>query len=483
MSKRVYQFFVMGALLLALITHLVFLEATPWDWDEPVYTNVANAISQVGFPAFLITGNGQPAFYTYHPPFHFFLMDGWYRLIGHSDIVAGRLLNSIMSIVVVGATMAIVRVITRDRFLTVVAGAILAVDGWFAYSSLLVKLDIVALAIGTIGMLLFMLSLKKGRAEYALLAGIAVGVAVIYKHVAAIFLLAVIINWILTRRNHYLHGVTLLYAGILLTMYISTMVLIVGQPYVDATVVQIRRTLGVQEARGLTYGFTEAIQALITTYWAFSGSILLLGLGGLCAFRKAISHWQGEELELSPITSWVMSAALMLALIRLRNPHYMIYLIVPVAIIGWLELGVRIEVRQWRKEDEGRLARIFVITLLALNFITLLIRVTNFSNINALSAVRIYIADQVLPGTRILADEPICAMVPNPCYRIGIYQSESRLAQARPQIIVLYTSTTQKPPQSEALLGLIGRSTPVYQVAGWKETITVLVVPDNLVPP
>ncbi len=462
-------------LLLAAAVHLSMIKLTPWDWDEPVYTRVAEGIAETGHPSLNLQGDGE--WYPFHPPFHFALLHVWYQLFGAS-IESGRLLSSLIAVAIVALAMKLTRVLTADPVITLAVGFLLALDGWFAYSSLLVKLDGSAIVLGLCGLIAFgqatSLENQQVAMRWAYLAGILIGAAAIYKHIAVIFLAAIVVHLLLTREHKRQHAVVMILALTMLATYIITMMVLVNGPYQDATMVQIRRVFGEQEARGLSYGPKEAVSALIDTYWAFAGSVLVLVLGGLTMIRQMWLHFRGQRRFFAVATAWTISAGVFLLAIKLRNPHYLSFLIVPATIV----LAMQIREWMWRGSDvHVLLGRSLLAVILICNVATLFIRVQRFSETNALQETAAA-AERLIPANaRVLSEEPICALIEQDCFKLGNYQTQGKLDKLAPHYLIVYESKTQTPPQTEAMLSLIARSTKVFSVKGWKETITVYRTP------
>lgn len=477
MTRVRFALFVVGVLALSLVLHLGFVETTPWDWDEPVYTAIAQATQELGYPSFQVNvQSGDATWYIYHPPFHFYMLSSWYNQLGQNDIAAGRLFISVIAVSVVGLAMLFTYKLTQNKSATVMVGGVLALDGWFNYSSLLVKLDTSAALLGVVGMIFFLItSRKSSRFYWAIGTGLMLGLAAIYKHIGGLFLLAILLHWILTRRNHSNHYLVLLAGGVVVLLYVVVMIGFVGDPYLNATVVQIRRSLGLQEARGLDYGIEVAIQALVETYWAFGGTILMVGIGSVGALGLVVQHLKGRDLQLAPLTAWFIAAGMVLLGVRLRNPHYLVYLLIPASILAGLQLWV------WWQSDRRWLrwvAAVLTLLLVGLNLRTLQIRMTEFAETNAFAVLEGQLA-QLPSDTVMLSEEPVCALVEQPCYKLGNYQTQERLEGIKPQVLVIYTTITHRPPDSPAMIQLIAESELLMSISGWKENFALLRVPNG----
>lgn len=476
MRSYLIAFFVaMGVLLLAYAIHVVFLAFTPWEWDEPVYTNIATQTLRHGYPAFqTLPDEVQPEFYPYHPPFHFHVLANVYRVAGDPSILVGRVWSSFVATLVVGMGMLITLQITYQPKVALLAGVLLAIDGWFAYTSLLVKLDTSATLLGLIGLACWIRARRTDAVAWSILAGMFIGMAAIYKHVAIVFAVGIAIHWLLTRRDSALHIWALGAVALIGVLYLIGMAVFVGEPFLNATAVQIRRALGLQIGRGLNnYGLTEVVQALTNTYWAYLGTLFYSGVGVLVSMWRLWESWRGRDHALSPVAGVVLAAVMVLGFVKLRNPHYLVYLIAPAVIMATVHIWL-----WWRSRKSWlrRLAVGVIVVVVFLHGASFTIRAVSFSQSNALAEVQRVFATQVDRDAVVVAEEPVCAMIAQPCYKIGVYNTAQRLAEIQPDIIVVYSSLTQDPPDSPALLDLMASGDPRFTTQGWKERITIIVL-------
>ncbi len=471
MTNKQFAIAFLLVLLLALVVRLGFISLTAWDWDEPVYTAVSNAVNEVGFPSFR-TGAEEPVWYSFHPPFHFFVLANWYNLVGQHSIEAGRVLSSLIATATVAAAMLFTLTLTKSRATALLVGFFLAIDGWFSYTSMLVKFDTAAILLGVVGLTLFLLSQKRADLRFAVLAGLFIGLALIYKHVAGIFLLAVVLGFRRKNSDNHLFAVSIaLLVGLL---YVVFMGLVVGEPFTHASIVQVRRVLGSQEARGLNYGLAEVVQALGTTYWAFGGTLVFLAFGLGATVLRGFQHiMRRKQLERLLLTAWTLAALTMLVLVRLRNPHYLGFLIVPTTIAGAIQL-----VDWWQRRGWWKLVVVGItVVITLLNLTTFAIRLFQVESGNAFAELQQVMTD--LPQAAVvIAEEPICGLIEQTCYRMGVTQSEARIAEADPDFVIVYTSITQRPPTAPDLQRLIARGTEVARVSDWKAVIVIIYVGD-----
>ena len=100
MSQTKKQWLIVAGLIgLAAVIRFWAIGSRPgYEWDEPVYTNIATHLAHFGVlqvkPDF-----GSPVEpYVYHPPFYFLMLAGWFKLVG-AGVTSARVLAGIMSLV------------------------------------------------------------------------------------------------------------------------------------------------------------------------------------------------------------------------------------------------------------------------------------------------------------------------------------------------------------------------------------------------
>ncbi|MBX3083301.1 MAG: glycosyltransferase family 39 protein [Anaerolineae bacterium] len=460
-------------ILSSIVIRLGMITRTPWEWDEPVYTQIAQGVQDVGYPSIRADTIDQRTPYLYHPPFHFLLLSGWYRLLGDSTILSGRLLSAAIGVTVVIVAMLMVYAMTRNLTTTAITGALLGIDGWFTYSSSLVKLDTAAVLLGLLGLWCFHLALTRKQWRWVILTGLFIGGATIYKHIGVIFLVVIGVHWLLTRQQHIRHALILLTSVIVIGVYVGGMYASWGDTYLRQSTNQLNRSTGTSTSRGLNYGMNEAITALYNTYWGFAGSILSIVVG-VGAALYALTRRRREGWP-TILVSWCLTAAVCLGLLKLRNPHYLVFLIVPAVcmVAVSLEHGLRaVSTRVFR------VSRFALVAFAGLHLMTLSLRAIFFDRTNTLYKTQQFIVTSIDNSATVLSEEPICVLIPNPCFRFGVNSTEARVRRANPQYVVTYTSTTQGPPQTSAIQNLINRGASVYAIKGWKENIVVLQISD-----
>lgn len=502
MSRNKFLFSCIFVLALAFTTHIAFIYLTAHEFDENVYRFIAEMTRVYFYPTLLIGGNPGD-YYAYNPPFYFFLVSFWMRITGSTSIESIRILSSLIATATTGAVMWCTYIMTKSQRATLIAGFLTAIDGWFIYTSLLVKMDTGSILVGTLGMaMLTTLMQDKTTRKTAVITGLLIGFAAIFKHVGVVFIAAAFFNWIYTmvrlRRGGFQIYVILV-IGIVVIAYFFGMACTVEGPYLKATAVQLRRMLGLQASNGLNYGMSEAFVAIGKTYWAFAGTIIVSILAILVSTYEIgwnlILHWR--KLEFPLLMLWMVSAVAVLIAIKLRNPHYLGYALVPANMI------VAIKIDQWLLPRDGRVLNFLVIVIhlsdqhvyliarnmfLLISFlhvVTMLIRIFSFSGADVYKAVGRYATANFPPGTIVIADESFCAALPEPgnCYPINSYKTmaqirglEKRLGKPVQVLIEYYTfAGTQKVPDTDGvrLIESCGDGLPFTD---WKGRATIIII-------
>lgn len=464
---------VYGAImLLAAVVRFAFVGITPWDWDESLYTAIARHVTQLGYPAIILDPREAPVPFLFQPPFHSYLLSGWHSLVGDS-IYAGRLLSSLIGVGAVGLCMVLVERITNSYRVAALAGVFVALDGWSTYSGILVKLDVATLLVGMVGLLIYTKALRENSLRFALLAGIAVGAAVIYKHTGIVIAGAIVINWLLfVRGQHQLHYKVLGAALVVVVAYIGIMYAIWGQAYLDESFSQVRRIFGFRESPGLNYGVKEVLNALFNQYWIFAGSILaILGGGVITLIRTWQMLFKGREGTPTLLLAWAIASGAILSLVPLHNTHHVVLLIVPLyCVIAYELTGLLGGAGKVRARNAALLA---VAGILALSVATLGLRVVTMSDGNALRDVQTYVAQNIPEDQSILTEQTICMLVKNPCYQLGMIRSQKALVRAKPEYLIVYTTTTFPVRETAAFKAAIQGAVLEATIKGWKEEIEI----------
>lgn len=482
MTRRKFIVYSVLLALLSLTLHKAFIPITPTDWDEYIYTKEAECTLEVGFPTQETNPCDPSAFFFYQPFLYFVLLGNWMRINGDTSIETARNLSAIISSLCILATIYAAYMISGSRRRALLAGLLVVFDGWTLYTSGLVKLDTGALTISLFGIGLFAKAYREDDLKGALWAGLVLGLAVDFKHLALFGLIAIALHWLFTLRKSKIHGFTLLVGLAVVAAYVVFMYAIAHKPYLDANIVQINRALGRQAARGLNPDIGMILNALAHTYFVYAGSLLLIVLAicicatdGIVRTIAALRHIEGRGSIPRVAMSYTIAAVLVLALLKLRNPHYIVALSVPSAIVvsiflvNWLE-------RSWPYRIT---AKLIIVTLVTLSLASMAVRNFSFSGADALKEAE-YVVQHVLPADAVfVSEDPVCHMklATQICVKADLYAS---LKDSIPPVEYVITITTfmQQPPQG-SFARLLSSGNPEMVWGDWNKTLELLSIPDS----
>jgi hypothetical protein len=460
------------------MVHVAYISLTPTDWDEYVYESAAKGTAETGFPSLEVNPGEEPVPFFYQPFFHFFLMVA----TGSLTIESARYLSAVIATIAIAAMIFATYSITQSKRTALLSGLLLTTDGWFLYTSGLVKLDTAALTIGLFGIGLFARSLRNGTLTTTFFAGLVLGLSADYKHIAAFGLVAVAIHWIFSLNKHKTHGVALLVGSLCVFLFVDFMAIYIGRPYLDANVVQLQRALGFRSARGLDADLGTILRALGQTYFVFGGSILLIVIGAVGSVfdlvnRRIKSRYNTDSSLYVPTlaSSYLWAAFFMLVLLKMKNPHYVVILIAAADICA----ASLLTVMKQKSKRLRVLANLLLSIVLALNVVTLVVRATYFSGVDAMSEAK-FAVEHLPADASILSEEPICQMklATQTCTKLDLYATLKNTVPPI-QYIVLIMTTTQKPPAQYDVQKLIAESAQIASFGDWKNNIVVLQTPNS----
>jgi len=415
---------------------------------------------------------------------------------------------------------------TRRKRPTLIAGLILATDGWFSYTSLLVKLDTSAIFIGLLGVWLLYVGLQSEATArqrwYQILGGAVIGLAATYKHVAVVFVVALAFHGLYYRfwlHKPSFHRAAFVASVLVCIAYVIVMIATVGSDYTNATMQQVNRVIGIRSSPGLNPSLGTALRVLVDTYVAFLGSVGISIFGGALAFstvgtaiigmvlsrlplrkekrkngEKRNNSQQREESPYSFFIALSLCAIGFLFVIQLRNPHYLGYGEVPISIVvaGWLDLAMDYKISKGFLSSSvmAKIAYILLAVILLLNVRTLSIRIFDFgSKTDVLMMAKEVILERIPPGSRIVSVQSVCKSIAQEDYiciefKDVIHQGE--IDRFAPDAVIEYDTPTTHRQQSDAmshLLSLPGPEDILSTFTGWKnDTVTVVWVNPNKKP-
>lgn len=443
-----------------------------WEWDEGVYVDISATLADTGLMHVKTEHMTEPEPYTYHPPFHFWLVSFWFRLVG-SGITEARVLAVISAL----AGMALLLVFLR-RMLgmwALAAVALLATDAWLIFSQRVSWIENTLIPLGIAGLWLYYKATTSKSLWLFALAGLVVVFAASYKYVGVIFLGAVVIHAVLSWRQSR-RGYLLMFAvmGMAVIGHVLVMVSLYGTTYLTASKIQLLRSIGEQSSAGALTSVADIVSPLLAQYKIFVATLVLAGISGVLVAvrtvqiiaRRTIAPVQGHLI----LYSWALAAIGFFAALQLRFPHYFMLALVP--LLCYLAAEVRQAVIASRGSGRSVAVRRFllvsIIVIAVCNAGAFVARFVAPVNDAALKSVAQYAASELPADAIVIADESVGVLIPQPYCNMW----RGNMCEGA-KYVITYESQTQKKPTENGMEELLASSKKLRVVDGFKEVITV----------
>lgn len=451
----------------ALMLRFYKIDTTPgYEWDEPVYAYIDNHFSDNGYPVMLVEGDGGQEPYLYHPPFDFALRSLFFKITGLDGIIGARILSVLAS----GFTLLIIYNLFKEitsKQVSLISTLLIATDGWVIYTNRLNLMENVMIPIGVTSIAVYYYALKHKNNVLFGISGIFLALTAIYKHTGIYFLGIPLLYLFFTKRHSKKHLVLYVCAMSVIILYIFAMYLRWGNLYIEQTIVQIKRTVGIYNSRGLNYSISDVVSALTKIYWLYITTILTLVTGIALVIKNTINYLRTKITPDQPLLlSWSLASILFFGAISLKNPQYLIMVLTPLYIYLAVKIVPFFLIRNYHK-----LHYFILIIIIVINAFTFYLRFVRQSD-NAL--LTIYNFANTLPNDSIvLTEESIGVGIKQKYYKLDLHNSASEINKIKPNYVIIYLSTTQKPPKSKALEELIQNSSLIKEFDGFKEKIMI----------
>ena len=390
-----------GVMSLGVMIRLWRLGVSPaWQWDEAVYWRVSVSVQHGVLAEHSVYGLPWEPF-LYQPPVYFVLVAQWYNLVGAS-IYHARLL---------GVFWTAIMQITLFRLLWRTHGSGLALfvmlpivfDGWLLYIERVSYIENALMVLVVLAFLLYQRALDQPSWQRFVIAGLAVGAAASFKQTGAYVLVAILLCWLIIRREHRGHFVLLVAAVAVIAVYLFAMTRFYDLPghpwFIDQSLVQVRRVLGLQKSGGTLTTPGGALHLLTAQYRYFVPSLLLAGGAFLIAVRRTWQCYRARDWAPARpnalLFSWLVTGVVVFGSSSLKFPQYFVLILVPAYCYLWTELA------RW----DWRLAakRAAMATAVVAGIGSFLLTMPAF-NVNSLAKVQSYAAHQI-PGQAIVVTE------------------------------------------------------------------------------
>jgi 4-amino-4-deoxy-L-arabinose transferase-like glycosyltransferase len=469
-SKKQWLFVVAVIGLAALLRFWAIGSRPGYEWDEPVYTNIATHLAHLG----ILQGKsdfGSPVeAYVYHPPFYFLMLAGWFKLVG-AGITSARVIACLMSLVFLSLTYVFMRWY-RARA-AAVALLVLAFDGWLLYCNRISWMENTLLVIAIAAIWVYAKAVDTGSRNRFLVAGLLIGSATIFKHVGAYLIPVVLLHWLIVGKYHRQHLQLFAVVAGVIAVYIAGMALVFSHQYWHETTVQLERTFGSHDDRGSVKSLSDLIRPTVQQYYIFYASIIAaIGSVALVAVRVIQVIWQRSfdvVRSNALFFAWSVASLFCFGVINLRFPQYSVLVIVPLYLYACVEAVEFVRTSSRRMKIAAYAA---FIALMALNGLTYAQRMV-LDHGNALKAVGTYAKAYMPPHSLVITEESIGDVIPQPYCKLY----HVRLCQSRARYVIIYRSFTEEPPKQPGLERIVDESTMLTRFSDFKATITVYETP------
>lgn len=385
-----------------------------WQWDEAVYYQVSVYVQHGSLTEHPLYGvPWQP--FLYQPPFFMEVEAKWFALVGAS-VYHARLLG--VACTAVMQTL-LFRLLCRLHGARIALWAVVPVvfDGWLLYIERVSYIENALMILVVLGFLLYQRALDTPSLPHFFLAGLALGAAAIFKQTGAYVIVAAVLCWVIVRRNRKGHLVLLAAAIFVVATYIGVMLWQADAPghpwFLDQSLVQIKRVLGLQHSGGTLTSPLKALHLLTQQYKYFAVSLAL----ALWAFGIAIRRtWQCLRARTwAPVRpnallySWLVTGIVVFGSSSLKFPQYFVLILLPAYCYLWTELARW----EWNRGWQTLLTAVAVVAGVG----SLLLAMPSAGG-NSLAEVQAYAAQRIPANAIVVTEESIGDLIKQPWCKV-----------------------------------------------------------------
>ncbi|NTV30718.1 glycosyltransferase family 39 protein [candidate division WWE3 bacterium] len=525
MSKRILEsrFAFIGLVLIVLALRVIAAQQVGMEVDEPINYTAARFISRVGYPALRGELHEAVRAYHFHPFFGFYVIWGWMQVFG-LGVIQARLLSAVTSTLAITMLSIFLRRVV-DKPAGTICLMLLGLDGWMVVTNSMVYLENIQMVLIVVAVILYYRAIsvdgKESLIRY-MIAGVAIALPFIYKHIGVYLIFGVVAYWLIDRRHWKGHIVLGIMVALVTIAYGTAMYVRWHGEWLEPTMVQVYRTFGLRPSRGLNYGIGHIIEVVTERYWIFPTTIvgllggaaiaaagyssrilrrivarpnlhtaltwgvgagllsigilfsnqylMLVGVGLGVTFRSAKAVQRiVESLQMQRVTwvivAWSVGALVFGAGAALKSPHY--FMLWQLPLLTLLAIGLT---TLYKKRPKTTMVILAVVVVM--NAGTYYTRVLTARG-NAVERSADFMG-AMLPQDAIIGTEPyIGVLIPQPYARIDQSSPEELLA-LKVEYLGLYRSTTADIPQAIGGRRNVARYCATVQVFdGFKDTVEV----------
>lgn len=457
------------------------------DWDESMYASIGDNMAKHDLLQAKAEAGTSGETYLYHPPFHFILLGLWFRLVG-SGITQERYLTAIgglLMLVVLGLWL---RKFMSDGWVLFTVG-LLAIDGWVVFTGRVGWFENLMMPLGIAALWLYHRAVSNPSTGKFIVAGLGLATVVIYKHIGALFLFAVLLTWVLLRKEKRGHIVLFATAAVTLGVYVLVMFSVYGRVFINDNTVQLRRITGQRESRGAVTNFDQIEESLKHQYNIYLVTVAILAVAVTVAFisyiRMALHKREFNDGQ-AILAGWTVATALTFAVSMLFLPHYLVMLIVPsfTALIASVEHGYKLT---HPRDNRGQAIRARIATvmvacsavILAFNMVAFQGRIVEDHG-DAFKQVAAWTGKNLKSTDVAITEESIGNRIPIGYCKIahpGACKPSAKNHGKGADYLITLNTITQQPPQTPLMDRLIKNSKKLAVFRDFKNTMTVYKLP------
>jgi len=444
----------------------IYMEQTRMEVSNNHATNVYMMIYDVGYPSTKAEYDGTQHIYLYHPLVYFALMAGWFKLVG-PGILAARELNVVVSIIALLLVFMIM--LRRGKGTALLALLFITFDAWIIITNRMNYIENMQLVLILIGIWLFGRALRfssSGPLPYVY-AGIAIALAIIFKHIGVFLIIAIVANWLISRKNTRGHIITLLTIAVSVAVYVGIMFLIYGPNYITQQVWQFNRLLGVTGSRGMNFSVGTMIKVILDRYWIFVTTVLAIVVGWPLVIwdylKSLVKNNVNEEDGL--IISWALAGCVFAVCSQLKGPHYLILWLVPTYIF------MAGKIVNWFKGRSLPWISVIAVTFVVINLLTWNYRV-QVQQGDTLRESANYISTNLPQDSVVVTEQFLGTLIDQQYLRIDQATTEKLM---KADYLAIYASSTQTIDDLPAIIqGWFYYCRPVLAVfKGFKDDVVI----------
>ena len=381
-----------------------------WQWDETVYYRVSVYVQHGSLTEHPHFGESWQPF-LYQPPFFMEIEAKWFSVVGAS-IYHARLLGVACTAIML---ILLFRLLYRLHGGRIALWAVIPVvfDGWLLYIERVSYIENALMILVVLGFLLYQRALDKPSTWRFLLAGLALGCAAVFKQTGAYVIVVAILCGLILRRYRKGHLALIGAALVVVAGYIGLMLWAADLPghawFLDQSLVQVRRVLGLQQSGGTLTSPVKALHLLTQQYKYFAASLVL----ALWAFCIAIRRtWQClRKRTWAPVRpnallySWLVTGMVVFGVSSLKFPQYFVLILLPAYCYLWTELA------RW---DWRRGWQVFVTAAAVIAGVGSSLLAMPALSTNSLAGVQAYAAQKIPANAVVLTEQSIGDLIQQP---------------------------------------------------------------------